>query len=186
MTEDSVAAIDVLAMNDSTSSMIPAEARRLTGYIRLRKESSIDPDTMVCYLNQEPRTHCQYRASDFLGTLIRNTHMLYVYSAGRWFCPSELLLMQGFLAKHSLATHNEQSSFLDMGAVRSRRPRIAVINQAGNSMHTNAIGIAMLFGMFLVKYRPQYKLSPLLKRLAIIHRNRHHVEHFAADDSDSE
>ena len=66
----------------------------------------------------------------------------------RWLTPTEILLFQGFPIPGCMKAHGEATSFDKCRDERSGmlpRSRRCMLEQAGNSMHVNVLGLALMW-----------------------------------------
>ena len=154
-----------------TKALLPSEARRLFGYRKLNQRRGGKPSLLVCCPGQEPTLHPQMSADDAISTLISSTAMLWVDAAGRWLTPMEMLSLQGFM------TRPEHCAFPGMSSnfmAHRERDRTAVIHQAGNTMHCQVMGMALLWCICAVQYKPRVVLDEGLQDLVASLREEHH------------
>ena len=98
---------------------------------------------------------------DTLHTIIRNAHVLWAESFGRWFTSREALLAQGFPVTNDALSWSQQSApeikplcSFNISRLQSNfasRSRVAMMHQAGNAMNVNVVGSVLLFAMIQVK-----------------------------------
>lgn len=102
----------------------------------------------VYSLGQDALTHKQLSSTTHLHTLIKNVGMLFSWPDLRWLTPVEVLMFQGFPIPKHVKAHGERTSFEVPRSTRSRR---AMLEQAGNSMHVNVMGVAVLWALSYVE-----------------------------------
>ena len=102
------------------------------------------PDVIVQISKTANGRGAAVAADGKLATLIRNAGLLFHPGKGRWVTPSEMLIAQGFSMKDWMRHHGETTLFDVPCELRSRNQ---VCMQAGNSMHLNQAGIALLYAL---------------------------------------
>ena len=104
-------------------------------------------DGLFC-LQQDAMQHAQFaRPSDNMNTVIANSGIMFSTVHWRWLTPFEKLAAQGIAVYGHLCPEGLACSFQQPRQVLGLPPRVrsAVSRQAGNAMHCNVIGIAMLW-----------------------------------------
>ena len=111
------------------------------------------PGERVYSLGQDALTHKQMSSGTHLHTLIKNVGMLFSWPDLRWLTPVEVLMFQGFPIPSHVKAHGERTSFEVPRSARDVGPRSrrAMLEQAGNSMHVNVMGVALLWALCYVE-----------------------------------
>lgn len=108
----------------------------------------------VAMLGQDPEKHRQdNHGKTYLQTLIKNCGIMFSTFHGRWLCPFETLIIQGFPVLPELQVYGESPSFCRSrdavahlcSARELPRKRGVIFEQAGNSMNTTVMGIGLLW-----------------------------------------
>eukprot|EP00974_Lingulodinium_polyedra_P004991 468670-Lingulodinium_polyedra.AAC.1 len=100
-------------------------------------------------LGQDADVHGQQSTETYLNTIIKNVGLLWSTRDKRWIFPSEMLLFQGFAADPRVKVYREPCSFdierQDL-ALPGRR-RNVILQQCGNSMHVQVMGLSLLWSL---------------------------------------
>ena len=148
------AVLKLVMGTDFTRALNPAEARRLWLYRNLcleKPEAVGSTRFLLCLVGQEPGPHTQMCYIGVMNTIIKSSSICWADGEHRrpmsW---RELLAAQGFVTSPHLTCHGLSSSFL------TARPRSArhVLQQAGNAMPVQMVGMALLFMAIAVERTP--------------------------------
>lgn len=128
-------------LSQFTKALTISELKTWSEYMRLRGRGG------VYNLNQTPGCRDMYSTGQCLNTLISNSGMVMSDAHKRWMTPYEKLLTQGFAVFPEVCPEGVRCSFLVQREALglSPRRRNAIAFQAGNAMHTNVIGVAILW-----------------------------------------
>jgi hypothetical protein len=97
----------------------------------------------------ESSGNVHYLHTKVLCTLVKSTAVLYSPEFGRWLSGNELLTAQGFPVRSNLSYNKAACSFAQDSLRRChcKTTHVSVAGQAGNSMHTGSVAVALLFAL---------------------------------------
>ena len=148
------------AHSEFEAALTPTESRWLRKYEQLCGDSGA-----AVSLGQDPDCHAMHNAGKFtLGAIIKNSGIVYSTIHHRWLAPSEFLATQCFPVFPDLSAHGETCSFSKCRSALGLPPRrrAVIIEQAGNSMNLNMIGVAWLWWLLTDVHASRVSASPLL------------------------
>ena len=150
-----------------TMSLNAAEARRLYRYRQLCMMRVGTLEHMVCLVSQDPDDHPQFSTGPVMSTLIKSASICWAEGGiNRPLTGVELLGAQGFITDPSFSFNGATSSFL----INRDRNRVGQVNQAGNAMPVQMVGMAMLWASVAVQRQRLVRVSSNLSLFARMHR----------------
>ena len=109
-------------------------------------------------LKQNPEERAICGTPSELQCILKGTGIVFVDELRRWICPYEFLACQGYPVYPITKIYDEGTSF-DQPANRNRA---RIIEQCGNAMHTQFMGLCILWAYGCVK--PTFEVNSFLRR----------------------
>ena len=119
--------------------------KALTKFEQQNLKAYMDRWPGCCYmLAQDAKKQPARSNTQCLCTLIRNTHICMSSEHLRWFTAKELLVAQAFPAIPTLLVDSRPVTSFNIERA-AKRKRVAMVQQAGNSMNVNMVGALLLY-----------------------------------------
>ena len=101
------------------------------------------------YLISKTAAHGHWSSQGVMFCIIRNVDMILSDVHGRWLCPHEIILLQGFPVSANLQFETSFSRRREDFEFPPRT-RASTCHQAGNAMHPNMVGAAVIYALAFV------------------------------------
>ena len=152
--EDLGCPVKMLPRSPCSLTLTRGEVTHLVKAYKINANARAHWPNVVVHLKEDPDNRDAVDVDpQQLGTLIKNAGLVLHVESGRWFTPMECLMLQGFPVLPCVQRSGEATCFNRPRA----RSRTAVAGQAGNAMHLNAAGIALMYAYAAIGHsrRPQ-------------------------------